>query len=129
MVIPFGGATPEAIEPLGWRIRLLICKAINNHMVMLCNTSKNMILLLSSMSHKIIALLSETFPKILMPVLREQFAEAVHTDMVLYRDEPHAMIALICYEANWAGFAEVMADMSLQEMFSMMEEAFSEKWA
>lgn len=98
-------------------------------MVMLCNTTKNMIFPLSSMSHKIIALLSETFPKVLMPVLRDQFAEAMHTDMMVYRDEPHAMIAIIAFEQSWAGFAEVMADMSLMEVMGMMMESFREDWA
>lgn len=70
-------------------------------------------------STAIMNLIAETFPS-LIPWLEEQYARAVFKDMTLYADEPHAMIALAEMAAGIEGFADAIAEASIEEMIHLM---------
>lgn len=64
-------------------------------------------------------LIAETFPS-LIPWLEAQYMIAVVKDMVEYKDEPDAMIAMTEMALSVEGFADAIAATSLQEMFEVM---------
>ena len=81
------------------------------------------------MSREIVMMLADAYPKTLKPLLMEESAEAMFTDFVRYKDEPDAMIALIVFEASWAGFSRIMAEEGMKEVMGMISADFQQEWA
>tara|TARA_R100001015_G_C4617698_1_gene174042 strand:- start:807 stop:1055 length:249 start_codon:yes stop_codon:yes gene_type:complete len=70
-------------------------------------------------ANHIMNLLAKTFPS-LEPWLTRQYMDAVMKDMILYADEPHAMIGLAEMAASIEAFADAIAEASIEEMFHIM---------
>jgi len=72
-------------------------------------------------SQKIANLLVNTFPS-LRPWIEAQYHSAFLKDMVVYGDEPNAMIAMCEFAASIEGFADAIAEVSLGEMIRIITE-------
>ncbi len=72
-------------------------------------------------SQKVANLLGNTFPS-LRPWIEAQYHSAFLKDMMVYGDEPHAMIAMCEFAASIEAFAEAIAEISFEEMIRIMAE-------
>ena len=70
-------------------------------------------------STAVMNLIARTFPS-LIPWLEEQYKRAIVKDMIIYADEPHAMIGLAEFAASIEAFADAIAEVSIEEMFHLM---------
>ena len=75
---------------------------------------------------KFVGLISKYFPS-LNPWLEEEFRKAIFKDMTLYADEPNAMIGLCEYSASIQAFADVIAEVALEETIRLMCEMMNEE--
>tara|TARA_R100001480_G_scaffold123677_5_gene122129 strand:+ start:2597 stop:2851 length:255 start_codon:yes stop_codon:yes gene_type:complete len=70
-------------------------------------------------SQKIANLLVNTFPS-LRPWIEAQYHSAFLKDMMVYADEPNAMIAMCEFAASIEAFADTIAEVSFDEMIRIM---------
>tara|TARA_S200002703_G_scaffold106116_1_gene92054 strand:- start:711 stop:965 length:255 start_codon:yes stop_codon:yes gene_type:complete len=64
-------------------------------------------------------LLVRTFPS-LIPWIGRQYMDAVMKDMILYADEPDAMIGLAEMSASIEAFVDTMAEFAIEEMINIL---------